>query len=453
MGLRLVGGTTTRKSTAEETEVHKQLIEGADPEQLVSSSGQRDKRLVEADTKSGYTTSSSSSSSTPSAPVELSEEAKRNIAIQEQDRQLHMQENLAYEAALKAEMSPSEIYQRDLDIMNAENAAEAEVIKLGGAAEVEEEGAKSLEESIKIAWEKPIYNPTSLKLTAALAATLAATYGASIVASSVGTFGATTSSIELTGPGTLQQAANIAVNTKSVGLTASSLVTKLGLSTKMGQIIAGTLAGSIILGKFQLAEASDKFGIALMMATNAEDLELAAELEADLLQLTDPGMWGQIQELIPLWSAWRGITINLEAARTSAMAYIRLNDRRRKELSGELESKWDKIYREAEEREIAQREEDLRQREEDKVYYETIAETKRQADEESREADKDYYARIDADRKAKDDANRKADADYYNTIWEEQEKRDKAKLEWEAEYFRLLREGKHDEAAAMLRNR
>jgi hypothetical protein len=143
---------------------------------------------------------------------------------------------------------------------------------------------------------------------AASAALGAATFIPSIMTGSIGTAAAT-------------KTAQVATNPKTVQLTTSHLMRNLGIAAGAATTIAG-LVGTVILGRFQLAETVDKYGIAIFRASQIGDEEAVERLSEEVSTITDPSVWEYIKSVTPIVSAFSGIDQNIRAAGISAQSIL-----------------------------------------------------------------------------------------------------------------------------------
>ena len=113
-------------------------------------------------------------------------------------------------------------------------------------------------------------------------------------------------------------------NAKTVSLTKQFL---LGAGVATGIIgIVGTIVGSYPFAKFEVAEATDKIGIALMKAYDDGDLEEAKNLLTEMDTLVNQD-WDPVLEKIPFANIYSAASKNIAAANRTAQTYKRLIER------------------------------------------------------------------------------------------------------------------------------
>ena len=200
-----------------------------------------------------------------------------------------------------------------------------------------------------------------------------------------------------------------AVNTKTAALT-TSLIGKLGLSVGAVTLAVGAI-GSYPFAKFEMAEASDKLGIAMFRASQAGDTAKVQELAALQKELFNPSTIDKILSWIPYANVYNAAKKNAEAALLSAKAFDYLAEQEKlKQENGETDAQmWERIYAEQDARKE-------QQRLADEEYFNIIAENQKRAKEETRSEDAAYWAQINADAAARKEAERKADAEYWEAV-------------------------------------
>lgn len=132
------------------------------------------------------------------------------------------------------------------------------------------------------------------------------------------------------------------VNAKTTGLT-TSLLTKAGMAVGAAATVA-TVAGTYPFARFELAEATDKIGIAMFQAANAGDLEEVQRLQEYLEEMVNPNVWDKILNKIPLVNVFRSVSKNIAAAQESAKSIVKstevkLNKAKEKEAEKNIKFK------------------------------------------------------------------------------------------------------------------
>lgn len=177
-----------------------------------------------------------------------------------------------------------------------------------------------------------------------------------------------------------------ATNPKSIGLT-QSLMKKAGAS--IGTLaLVGTAVGTYPFAEFELAEATDKIGIAMFQAQKEQDFEKVEELGTYLDEMLDPNMWGKIISTIPFLNVVRSVRKNIAAAQKSAQTFRSLAANalaERDALAAEgFSSEFEKSR--AESRDV-----ELQQRKEDTTFFENQQAENRQKELEQRQRDSEYF--------------------------------------------------------------
>ncbi len=218
-------------------------------------------------------------------------------------------------------------------------------------------------------------------------------------------------------------AARYATNTKSLGLTQKLL--------KFAKSPAGIISiiGSYPFAGFIKEEAIQTIGMGFFQASqnnDTEGMEKAIKEQEDILNAST---FEKIISAIPYANVLKQLKDFFKAAR------IKLEIDKgilQKKLTEETdEEKWERIYQEREER---RRE----QRAEDEKYWEEVQESLANAREEKRAEDERYWSEIhEENRKRKEEAAQE----------------DLEEMAWKAEYYNLIREGKYDEAQALLESK
>lgn len=205
-------------------------------------------------------------------------------------------------------------------------------------------------------------------------------------------------------PKTRAVVSRYATNTKSTSLT-RSLLKKMGLGVT-GAAVIGTIVGTYPFAEFELAEATDKIGIAIRDANQAGNTEKVLELTNFLDDIVNKTPWEKLLAAIPFANIYAAVRQNIRAARKSAATFRELAqdeiDRkasgeptefessriasdeaafeRKREFGEEETERFDKIRAENEERaldlENQRRERELLDRERDALYFQLIREGK-----------------------------------------------------------------------------
>ena len=157
-------------------------------------------------------------------------------------------------------------------------------------------------------------------------------------------------------------AARFPTNTKSQALTSSFLV-KAGMALGAAAIV-GTTVGTYPFARFELAEATDKLGIAIFRASGIGDKEEVARLVQLLEDMLDESVWENIVAKIPYANVLQSVNKNIDAARESARSILNTVEKQFAETIDFTES-----------REQA-RQTQLEQRARDAEYFDLIREGK-----------------------------------------------------------------------------
>jgi len=201
------------------------------------------------------------------------------------------------------------------------------------------------------------------------------------------TVGSTT--VQTTLSGGVIKAAPFVTNAKTIGLT-KSLLTKLGMTTAVAAMV-GTVVGTYPFAHFELAEASDKIGIAMFRAAQEGDEERVIELNNYLEEMLDMNVWEKVLSIIPFANVYQSVSKNIAAARESANHYKEMaQEEIQKKTSGE-ETEFQRERRESDE---MARERELAEREEDTAHFEEQAKKKKEEDLEEMRWKAEYYALI-----------------------------------------------------------
>jgi len=217
-------------------------------------------------------------------------------------------------------------------------------------------------------------------------------------------------------------AARYATNAKSMGLTSKILI---GAGLSLGAVsIARDVIGTYPFASFGKEEALQvtNFPISKLI-----DRGLLDEAES-LVNISD-----EIINTVPSKIPYKNV---LDEFRRYVKAQEEANEGWRAVINYERdkvpeEDKWAKIFEEQEKRRAEQREAD-------EEYYAGVQDSLAKAREEERAEDERYYAEINEENRKRKEA---ADA-------EELEE-----MAWKAKYYDLIREGKYEEAAALLKSK
>ena len=108
-------------------------------------------------------------------------------------------------------------------------------------------------------------------------------------------------------------------NPKSIGLT-KSLVVKAGISLGAASLVVGAV-GSYPFARFEMAEATDKLGIAMFQASKNGDEEEVIRLSNLLDEMLDTNAWEKIIALIPYANVYQAASKNIQQAIVSANSF------------------------------------------------------------------------------------------------------------------------------------
>lgn len=274
---------------------------------------------------------------------------------------------------------------------------------------------------------------TDWKTTVALVATLT-TLGIAGVAGTgagiVGKAGATTLARSSTGA----IIGKVATNPKTIALT-TSLLKKAGMTAVVAGLVA-TVAGTYPFAEFELAEATDKIGIAIFQASNEGDLEEVRRLQEILEDMVNPSVWDSIVGKIPFANVLNSVKKNIAAAQVSAKSILQSTEKklaaaeakaaeptfaeereqadiesfeRKREFAEEESERFEKIEKDRRQQELLDRAEDsafwegeakkrraleLVQMAEDTAFFKDIADQNRARKLKERAEDEAYWAKI-----------------------------------------------------------
>ncbi len=220
-------------------------------------------------------------------------------------------------------------------------------------------------------------------------------------------------------------AARYATNVKSIS-TSTSMLTKVGLGVSAAALTVGAI-GSYPFAAFIKEEAIQTLSIPVMKAVGVGDLDTAERQIEAIDEILNAQ--GSIMSKIPYANVLESLGKFFEAASTSNEAWKNVIQTMRDQEAPD--DKWERIYAEQDARRIAQREDD-------EEYWEGVQESQATAREEGREEDAQYWNDV----RERNEERR-----------EEAEQEELEELAWKAEYFDLIREGKFDEAAELLKSK
>jgi len=106
-------------------------------------------------------------------------------------------------------------------------------------------------------------------------------------------------------------------------LSTASLLVKAGFATGIAGIVAASV-GTYPFAEFELAEATDKIGIAMFRASQEGDQQKVEELADFLDELLDEDVWEEVISKIPYANVIQNVRKNIKAARKSAETFRNL---------------------------------------------------------------------------------------------------------------------------------
>ena len=210
-----------------------------------------------------------------------------------------------------------------------------------------------------------------------------------------------------------------AVNPKSQAGTIS-MMRKAGMTLAVAGLVV-TWAGTYPFARFELAEATDKLGMAMFKAAEAGDVEAVNELSEYMNEIVNPGIWGKIIAKIPFANVQRSVNKNIIAAEMSARIMLEEAERNLRIASGEEESQFQIERRLADEAAQARKDE---QRVADEDYFNRLREESDQRKRDERKEQEDYYSDIRAQNAADEKQKRQEDAAYWDAIYNKNKERD-----------------------------
>ncbi len=215
-------------------------------------------------------------------------------------------------------------------------------------------------------------------------------------------------------------AARFATNTKTTAGTASVLQ-KAGMSNRAALGLAA-VATTYPFAIFEVAEATDKIGIAMNQAANAGDVEEVQRLGEELDEMLDLSVWEKIIGLIPFANVAGAAAINIKAAITSKNSQVQTalkKQEKREEEEARLaetgETKFETSRRESDEASFERKREFS---EEQSEKFEKIDKERAEAKAEQDKKDQTTWDEIEAKRKADKETERAADDAYWKGITE-----------------------------------
>lgn len=261
-----------------------------------------------------------------------------------------------------------------------------------------------------------------------------------------GTAGAVVGSttVQTTLSGGIVKAAPYLTNTKTLGLT-KSILSKAGMAVGVTALV-GTVVGTYPFAHFELAEASDKIGIAMFTAAQAGDEEKVIELSQYLEEMLDMNVWQKVLASIPFANVHQAVSKNIAAARKSADSF---KERAEEELKRQAEGGESDFERQRREGDEAARERELGYREEDEAYFQGLREESEIRDREKEEEETEKFDRIAKEREETSQREEEEETAKYAGIEEERvarEEEDKRVALVMQDVWRLRREGKYEEA-------
>jgi len=233
----------------------------------------------------------------------------------------------------------------------------------------------------------------------------------------------------------LSKGAQYATNAKSAALT-SSMLSKAGMGIGAASLVAGA-AGTYPFSKFQLAEATDKIGIAMFQAAKAGDAEEVARLNEIMMDMTNPSVWERIIGKIPIANAMAATAKNVEAAIISSNSQAQTAFKQlEKTQAAQNEPSFEEQRAAADE---AARERKVEQREDDTAFYDKINKERAETKREEREEETEYYDRIEKDRQERKAQERIEDTEYYAKIAKENRERELRERAEDTEFYEGLK--------------
>ena len=220
-------------------------------------------------------------------------------------------------------------------------------------------------------------------------------------------------------------ASGYATNAKTIAATAG-IAQKAGMAVGVAAIV-GTLVGTYPFAEFELAEATDKIGIAMFKASNEGDFETVLELTEFMDELLNPSAWENIISKIPFANVIQSVRKNIEAAQVASDVYKKLAEDARKKSEEEPEETFEESSKRlAKER----RELELTERAEDEAFFEDIKEQAKKDKKIEREEDAAFFEKIEDDRKEAKKIEREEDAAFWDDIAEQRKaEKDKERAE------------------------
>lgn len=240
-----------------------------------------------------------------------------------------------------------------------------------------------------------------------------------------------------TGVGKLFKAgANFATNTKSRALT-TSMITKAGMSVGAAALVA-TAVGTYPFANFELAEATDKIGIAIFKAADAGDLEEVERLTEYLNEMTNPSVWDSIVNKIPFANVLNNVKKNIAAAQVSAESIRNSTQKKVEAAQAKAEEPTFEEQRIASEESARERE--LERREEDVEFFENIRKENEEIRKKEREEETKFWDDLAKKRQEEKDRERAEDDAYWRKIYAENAKRKAEERAADEAYWKEIKE-------------
>jgi len=219
---------------------------------------------------------------------------------------------------------------------------------------------------------------------------------------------------------------------KSVALT-TSLLTKSGMMVGVAAGVA-TIAGTYPFAHFELAEATDKIGIAMFRASQEGDTEKVEELALYLEEMLNPTAWDKVVNKIPFANVFNSVSKNIAAAKKSAEVFTYLAQKEAERIaSGETEADmWAGIRQKQEDY-------DANKRLETEEYYKRVEENIQQAKKDERKEDEKYWDKIARDKEKNAKRERDLTEEYYAAIRIANEKAKQQERDDDAAYWAGIR--------------
>lgn len=232
-----------------------------------------------------------------------------------------------------------------------------------------------------------------------------------------------------------------ASNTKTQALTVSKLV-KGGMAVGVAAFVVKEAVDTYPFTEFELAEATDKIGIAIFQASNAGDLDEVARLQEILEEMTNPNVWDSILLKLPGANVMKAARDNARAALISADSIRKSTEKKLADAQAKAEAKAAEPTF-AEERETADveaRERELTERKEDEEFFTKRADERRETELRERAEDEEFFTKRTEERTAAKEEERAADEAYWDNIVKKNEKRKEDERAADEEYWKKIKE-------------